>query len=605
MKTSHIKKNVWIFVVGWVLLLAVNQAASAGEIGETLLDVMEVSGTDDKIPVIIRFVDKDPPDNGNQVAANKLAELLQNNAAASQGLIKALLRSQGITQIVSLWIINGIAVELTVEQIWSVVEHPDVKSIVLDDIVPAPQLFEVSPETTVSAHEGAWDNLGAIQAPALWNEGFIGTHVVVATMDTGVDYHHPDLYYSWRGGENSWYDPSGEHSMPSDKTGHGTGVMGILVGGDSGGTPIGVAPGAMWIAVKIFNDAGYASYSNIHLGYQWLLDPDGKPNTKDAPHIVNNSWGLSNAQNQCVTEFQQDIQVLKSAGIAVVFSGGNYGPSPASTVSPANYPESFAAGAVDRYGNVASFSSRGPSACSGTTFPDVVAPGVDILTSDKTYGGLFPDSYALVKGTSFAAPHVAGAMALLVDAFPGASPGDLERALMNSAMDIAADGPDNDTGFGLISVLDAYHMMEVTEGTCFDNDGDGFYATEDCGLPVDCNDNDPDVYPGAPEVKHDGIDQDCNGYDLTIDIVKADYVVKDDKLDVEATSALGQNASLVLENYGSMKWDRKNIKWTISVRKAGGNPGVVAVSGIEGTETASTKVDNLDDSNPVGKPKKN
>jgi bacillopeptidase F len=102
-------------------------------------------------------------------------------------------------------------------------------------------------------------------------------------MDTGVDYLHPDLADKWRGGANSWYDPNGEHATPYDANGHGTGVMGILVGGTAGGTAIGVAPGAQWIAVKLFDDTGEASESDIHLGLQWFLDPDGNPDTDDVP----------------------------------------------------------------------------------------------------------------------------------------------------------------------------------------------------------------------------------------------------------------------------------------------------------------------------------
>jgi serine protease AprX len=328
-------------------------------------NVWPIADPDEKIPVIIRFVDKTTLNNGNQVAADQLAELLQNNAAASQGLIRALLRSQGITNIISLWIINGIAVEVTVEQILEVADHPDVELIDLNDTVFAPQVPEVSPEGTVSIPAGAWDNLDAIGAPSLWEQGFDGTGVVVASMDTGVDYTHQDLASSWRGGSNSWYDPHGEHSMPYDKTGHGTQVMGILVGGAESGIPIGVAPGARWIAVKLFDDSGSALYSDIHLGFQWLLNPDGLPDTNDAPHVVNNSWGLNGTAGKCVTEFQEDVQVFKNAGIAVVFSAGNNGPGINTSGSPANYPESFAVGAVDQNLTVASFSSRGPSACDG------------------------------------------------------------------------------------------------------------------------------------------------------------------------------------------------------------------------------------------------
>ncbi len=234
--------------------------------------------------------------------------------------------------------------------------------------------------------------------------------------------------------------------------------MGVIVGGDAGGTAIGVAPDAKWIAVKIFNDSGKASLSTIHQGFQWLLDPDGNPGTDDAPDIVNNSWGLDNV-NECSHDFELDIQALKTANIAVVFSAGNSGPYTSTSVSPANNPGAFAVGAVDSSKRIASFSSRGPSACDGDIYPGVVAPGVSIRTSDLTFGGIFPNSYATVSGTSFSSPHVTGAMALLMNAFPSVTVNKLESALKQSALDLGIPGKDNDYGKGLIDVMAAYNLL--------------------------------------------------------------------------------------------------------------------------------------------------
>jgi bacillopeptidase F len=394
-----------------------------------------------------------------RIHRQQLTETLRSVSDRSQIPLKTLLANRNVPKVRSLWIINGLAFSAPVHLIREVASQPEVERVSLDSTVKVP------PVTPAAAAISEW-NINAIQAPELWNSGYTGQGIVVANMDTGVDILHPDLAVSWRGGSNSWYDPNGEHTNPTDTNGHGTGTMGVIVGGSAGGTNIGVAPGAKWIAVKIFNDNDEATISVIHEGFQWLLDPDGNPSTDDAPDVVNNSWGLiDDFANQCVEEFAADIQALREAGIAVVFSAGNTGPSPSSSISPANYPNSFAVGAVDEAFNIAPFSSRGPSACDRRGFPEVVAPGVNIKTSDLTFGGVFPNAYRYVDGTSFSAPHVAGTMALLMSAFPGVTLGQLEEALKTTALDLGSTGHDNVYGYGLVDALAAFSSFNGTPST--------------------------------------------------------------------------------------------------------------------------------------------
>lgn len=121
-------------------------------------------------------------------------------------------------------------------------------------------------------------------------------------------------------------------------------------------------------------------------------------------------------------------------------------------------------------------------------------------------------------------------------------------------------------------------FMSVCDFAPLDADGDGFE------LPEDCNDADASIHPGAPEIKHDGIDQDCNGFDLTIDVIKANYSAADDGLKVEATSILAGAANLEVVNFGVMTWKPNKMRWGLGVQPAGGNPGTVTVCGVEGCE---------------------
>ena len=415
-----------IFLIFGIFISWTSAHAQAAKITPELQETLQSSQPDDEVSVIITLIEeadiqsfKDKPKSLRRAG---IITALKNKTNLMQGPLKAHLEGRGAKKIKSLWLINGMAVTARVDVIEGLANFPEIESIRLDGVIRPPEV------TLDVAATPEW-NIEAIRAPDLWTLGFTGTGVVVANMDTGVDLDHPDLGSKWRGGMNSWYDPNGEHDTPYDADGHGTGTMGVMVGGDAGGTAIGVAPDAKWIAVKIFNDAGVAPLSVVHEGFQWLLDPDGDPDTDDAPDVVNNSWGLDESLNKCVTEFETDIQVLRASDIVVVFSAGNSGPSSSSSLSPANYPQGFAAGAVDVTLSIASFSSRGPSACDSTIFPEVVAPGVNIRTPNLTFGGVFPNSYATVSGTSFTAPHVTGAMALLLSAFPNLTVSELQRIL--------------------------------------------------------------------------------------------------------------------------------------------------------------------------------
>jgi subtilisin family serine protease len=369
--------------------------------------------------------------------------LRDHAARTQQGVLEFLAQRPGsVAAVTPLWIANAIEVKATPDVIREVAARPEVAAVQPNAIIEAPAAV------TTSAAE---PNLAVVNAPALWDLGYRGQGVVVASMDTGADATHPDLAASWRGGSNSWYDPNGQHTTPTDVNGHGTQTIGVMVGGAAGGTSIGMAPDAKWIAVKIFNDRGQATTTGIHQGFQWLLDPDGNPNTADAPNVVNDSWTMSTAT--CALDFQLDLRSLRAVGILPVFAAGNYGPTAGTVLSPANLPEAFAVGGTDNADAIYPYSSRGPSSCAGATAPALAAPATAVRTSDL-YGG-----YVTETGTSMAAPHVSGALALLLGAVPGLSADQQAAALAGSAVDLGAAGLDNDFGYGRLDVLAAYHQV--------------------------------------------------------------------------------------------------------------------------------------------------
>lgn len=460
------------FIIGTLVsvLLLNGSATQAAALAPELRQRMEAAGPGGKVPVIVHFAERLDVQafahRSDRAAARAgMVRGLRDHARRSQGPLQAFLRQQG-TEPSELWLINALAVRVPPALVETLTAWPGVAAVELDGQVPRPV------PVTLAVTAPPTGNIAALGVEPLWAAGFSGSGVVVASFDSGVDVTHPDLATRWRGGTNSWFDPYAASLTPNDTDGHGTAVTSLMVGGAAmpaslGGNNIGVAPDAQWIAAKIFPAVGNADNSKIHLAFQWAADPDGNPATDDAPDVVNNSWGFETAPNQCVNfdSFRPDIQTLQAAGIHVVFSAGNSGPAAATSVSPANYPEGLAVGSIGPGYILSPFSGRGPSACNGSiyndlttdVFPELVAPGESIAVAFPV--SIFPSGYATVSGTSFSAPHVSGALALLRSAVPLAAPADVERALLGTSADLGPPGADNDNGRGMVDLPAAYARL--------------------------------------------------------------------------------------------------------------------------------------------------
>jgi uncharacterized repeat protein (TIGR01451 family) len=385
-----------------------------------------------------------------------LVAALQDGAKQQSGALQsAILQAemQGTaSRMQAFWISPVIALRATPDFIQSLALRQDVEQVRLDEKFYL-EKDDFRLDETSAAPNSEQPNLTMINAILAQQAlGLDGKGVVVANLDTGVDWQHPALIKQYRGynphgpavHSGNWYVVTGEpYSYPGDGIGHGTHTMGTMVGDDGQGNRTGVAPGARWIAVKLFANDGSTYESWIHAAFQWILAPNGDPAL--APDIVNNSWGSNSSTNE---NLRPDVIALRAGGILPIFSAGNSGPAARSVNSPASYPEAFAVGAVDYDKSVASFSSRGPSPWEEIK-PQVSAPGVNVRST-------FPGGgYAFSSGTSMAAPHVAGLAALLLSAHPGMSPSELETILVNTAQPLGSEVPNNDTGWGLINAYAA------------------------------------------------------------------------------------------------------------------------------------------------------
>ena len=268
-----------------------------------------------------------------------------------------------------------------------------------------------------------------LRADQVWAQWHItGAGIIIGAMGSGVDWTHPDIHAQYLGSAGNhnytWFDPWEGTTAPVDTNGIGTHTLGTALGANG----IGVAKGARWIACRsLARDLGNIAYYLDCMQFLFAPFPHGgDPWTAGDPargaHILDAAWLCPPLEGCDAITLAGAIGHLQDAGQMVVTGAGNDGPACRTIGSPGLAEAALTVGALDASGTVASFSSRGPITQdnSGRTKPDLMAPGVSILSS-------LPDArYAAFNGTSMAAAHVAGVVALLWSANP-ALIGNIER----------------------------------------------------------------------------------------------------------------------------------------------------------------------------------
>ncbi|MDH7485056.1 MAG: S8 family serine peptidase [Anaerolineae bacterium] len=405
-------------------------------------------------------------------------QTLRTVARRSQAPLVATLRARGVPYR-SFYLVNAVLARGDGELLQELAARPEVARLEANPRVPGdvPRPSPERPGMRLQAAEAIPWGIVRVHAPEVWALGIRGEGVVVAGADTGVLWTHEALRASYRGWDGAqadhnfnWHDAVSDQPVPYDDHGHGTFTLGTVVG-KAGDEHIGMAPAARWIGCKNMDAMGYGTPARYIECFEFFLAPypqggdpmsDGDPAL--APDVVNNSWACPPEEGCGVDTLQAAVEAVRAAGIAVVVSAGNYGPN-CSTVQypPAIYDAAFSIAAFDSGGRIAGFSSRGPVIADGSERlkPDVAAPGVGVRSASSDGG------YSTGSGTSMAAPHVAGQVALMLaaNAQLKGQVETVEEIIVQSAEartattpcggELPGAVPNNTWGYGIINALAA------------------------------------------------------------------------------------------------------------------------------------------------------
>jgi len=468
-----------------ILVLVLAAVAISGTIEPDLQMLMAASSDTDLIPVFILAqgqLDRDwvnsATDGMDRAQRQQFAvQAMKEIAESAQSGIISDLSILNAVNVNSLWLSNSVYCEATPAAIRAIACRSDVILIErgTDENSGLIEPVEVREPTVEERDKAIAWGVSKINADDVWALGYEGQGVIVAVIDTGVDYTHSDL------GNNMWHDtPAGYHygwdfynndSDPMDDYGHGTHCAGSVAGDGTAGTQTGVAPSATIMALRInYYGGGEPTWITA---MQFAIDHGAS--------VMSMSLGSGQGNASLRTANENAL----TAGVYHSVAAGNNGSGAGTVLSPGDGPPPWfhpnqthhggnsavvTCGATDSGDVIASFSSRGPVTCwsdystSGPLIdPDISGPGVNVLSTQWTGG------YTTMSGTSMATPHLAGVAALLLSANPNLTVAQMDSLIEMTSLDLGSAGKDNTYGAGRVdayqAVMGALSMVGTEEET--------------------------------------------------------------------------------------------------------------------------------------------
>lgn len=382
------------------------------------------------------------------------------------------------------WLSNSITCTISKDLIYVLSAHDDVALIGYNSDKYA--LWEEECQATEPTRSIA-DNVSQVNAPDVWDYGYTGKGILVAILDTGVNYEHADLAdHLWDGGSqypNHGYNSYDNNNDPMDRRGHGSHCAGTICGDGTSGTRTGIAPDATLMCIKALNDNGNANANSICSGMEFAVE--------HGADVLSMSLGIAMSSVADRTMLRQTCVNVLEAGVVASVAAGNEGGSMGSNPIPDNvrvpgscpppwiHPDQqvnsggrscvVSVGAVDEDDELSYLSSQGPVTWENTSYgdypynpgiglirPDICAPGVDVVSLD--YSG--NNGYTQMTGTSMAAPCVAGVICLMLSRDNTLTPEEISEILETSAVKLS-DTKNNQTGSGRVDALAAVNSIDM------------------------------------------------------------------------------------------------------------------------------------------------